>query len=820
MNAYSGNNKGKENKIKDEIGNHNIQISQLLAKIKDENSNKEKKRLYEEILQLNNVEKQYIFPYLLLIKEMFSKKEISSDEYENLLKKYDIYTQNEQYTKNSEENNTKKDSYMEKDSQNIKEKIKGFLESLKDKSDLYNSDGKSCKMQFINLIFESVKNINDINYKAIKRVTWENNQELYLYILYCSLVCSLYNRIEYYINKDSKNERLLEMGNYIKCINDIESTNEEIKTIEEKKIKIKEEIKKIEESIKVKIKKIKEEIKVETEKKNKKIKETETKIETEVEKKNKKEKEEIKKIKETEAKNKKKGERARKIKQEDLEEQINLIKEEIKKIKEEDEVEEKENNKNIKEEIKILEANFEEKAKQIKNLDELKIENERKKSFLENTRNTIILMEGPFFTRFISNLTTFLNEIEENYNKRFKDLEIKNNDDKILFEYYLLFIGNTDFSETIYTLSDMWNEFFAPLNDDEIQKKINILNKDEMDALEINFNRQKRVIEITIMYEKIIIENIDNYAIIPLINDIIKISIDYNLEWSLTKYLRPTKYKDNLFIYKIKNIWQNLIFKIFNSNAYNSIKFSFYDLKQIDFLSDQSIFLDIIDNIQFFTFNCIFNGNTISELYRIYENALFSKFHEKSVSLLIFYSFFIITNLHEIGGHFYVRFQYFYSLNEGFESPNINESEKPSYSVFGNLRGKESGERLEIKLFGRVINKLTINEALYILNINNYNQNIKEFQKNFYACNSKSIGELIDNSLEMFLTSLSIKKDDLLNRNYIGQYYSILDFNPNKELEKNEYYGYGIYSKHSLGLFEAPDEKKINGMLEIMKDFK
>ena len=130
-------------------------------------------------------------------------------------------------------------------------------------------------------------------------------------------------------------------------------------------------------------------------------------------------------------------------------------------------------------------------------------------------------MEGPFFTRFISNLTTFLNEIEENYNKRFKDLEIKNNDDKILFEYYLLFIGNTDFSETIYTLSDMWNEFFSPLNDDEIQEKINVLNKKR--TLKINFNRQKRVIEITIMYEKIIIENIDNYAIIPLINDIIKI---------------------------------------------------------------------------------------------------------------------------------------------------------------------------------------------------------------------------------------------------------------------------------------------------------
>ena len=33
----------------------------------------------------------------------------------------------------------------------------------------------------------------------------------------------------------------------------------------------------------------------------------------------------------------------------------------------------------------------------------------------------------------------------------------------------------------------------------------------------------------------------------------------------------------------------------------------------------------------------------------------------------------------------------------------------------------------------------------------------------------------------MFLTSLSINKDDLLNGNYIGQYYSNIDFNPIKK---------------------------------------
>ena len=107
--------------------------------------------------------------------------------------------------------------------------------------------------------------------------------------------------------------------------------------------------------------------------------------------------------------------------------------------------------------------------------------------------------------------------IENNYNKRFKDLEIKNNDDKILFEYYLLFIGNIDFSESVYTLANIWNEFFIPLTNDEIQEKINVLNKDKIGTLAINFNRQKRVIEIKIMFERIIIENIDNYAIILLL---------------------------------------------------------------------------------------------------------------------------------------------------------------------------------------------------------------------------------------------------------------------------------------------------------------
>ena len=57
-------------KIKDQISAHNNQISLYLDLIKEKKSNKDKKILYEKILELNNVEKQYIFSYLSLIENI------------------------------------------------------------------------------------------------------------------------------------------------------------------------------------------------------------------------------------------------------------------------------------------------------------------------------------------------------------------------------------------------------------------------------------------------------------------------------------------------------------------------------------------------------------------------------------------------------------------------------------------------------------------------------------------------------------------------------------------------------------------------------
>ena len=51
----------------------------------------------------------------------------------------------------------------------------------------------------------------------------------------------------------------------------------------------------------------------------------------------------------------------------------------------------------------------------------------------------------------------------------------------------------------------------------------------------------------------------------------------------------------------------------------------------------------------------------------------------------------------------------------------------------------------------------------------------------------------------------------------IGLYFSNRDFNANKELE-NDYFS--IYTKHPLGLFEEPDENKINGIFDILTNLK
>ena len=166
----------------------------------------------------------------------------------------------------------------------------------------------------------------------------------------------------------------------------------------------------------------------------------------------------------------------------------------------------------------------------------------------------------------------------------------------------------------------------------------------------------------------------------------------------------------------------------------------------------------------------------------------------------MYYGFLIIVNIHEIGDHFYIRFQNFNNIINGFESPKIEENEKPFHSKCGNIKGKESDEKLEIAIFGKVLETLTINEALFILNIKNYSKNAKDFKENFQNCNKKEITELIDAPLEELLSKLDIKinelnEDDVLNN---PKY-------PRKEYSRKNYYFSS--PRHPINFYYEKNEK-------------
>ena len=264
--------------------------------------------------------------------------------------------------------------------------------------------------------------------------------------------------------------------------------------------------------------------------------------------------------------------------------------------------------------------------------------------------------------------------------------------------------------------------------------------------------------------ENIIINNIDDYSFFNLI-DFIQFS-DNEIDWIKNKCLKVDKY-NNLFVFKVKDIWKDLLINIFASNVLDEIEVFLHKEKQINFLKIKPMITDIIDEIRFFTYKTKYFGITLDSTLKIYEYGLYNNLiKNKSVSLLIFYSFFIILNLHEIGGHLYVRMQYFLTLNKKFQSPKIDDYSffdySMHYSKYAINKGKESGELIEIKLFDRVVNSLTVKEALYVLNKQNYSQSLDKFKQNFKLCNEKKVESFIDDSMRTLLFNLGIKIDDIL----------------------------------------------------------
>ena len=130
---------------------------------------------------------------------------------------------------------------------------------------------------------------------------------------------------------------------------------------------------------------------------------------------------------------------------------------------------------------------------------------------------------------------------------------------------------------------------------------------------------------------------------------------------------------------------------------------------------------------------------------------------------IMFLAFNLVINEHEILGHLNIGYQ-IYSFGEQKKDKYNSPKVKPELSSdYAKKRGdKESGEDIEIKIFGRVISDLTLKEALFILNYHNYViYDYDSFRIKIMKCNEQKIS--LDDTFLEYLKMFKINPENILH---------------------------------------------------------
>jgi hypothetical protein len=198
----------------------------------------------------------------------------------------------------------------------------------------------------------------------------------------------------------------------------------------------------------------------------------------------------------------------------------------------------------------------------------------------------------------------------------------------------------------------------------------------------------------------------------------------YNYEYILNESL--IKRKINQIRNFLGNVLCSKLFKeIFEILYHPDVKFPFDDKNFVnDYLNEYLNFIPL----KSMTSNG-FTDKFTCEIYIFLQKKIFFvgndlfKIKKEDIELIksaLYISALIKTNIHETNHNFY---NYFYYSSNGiipFKIPRKKE-----------LNIRESKLHIELLLFNRIIHRINVAEAMYILNENNYNKSINEFNKGF-----------------------------------------------------------------------------------------
>ena len=376
------------------------------------------------------------------------------------------------------------------------------------------------------------------------------------------------------------------------------------------------------------------------------------------------------------------------------------------------------------------------------------------------------LFEGEFFYIYIKNFKKFLLGIKVNFNERFKNNKLDEIKDQLLFEDYIQLLSTYDFKdeEEEEELVSLWNQAFVPMRFEDKLNKINSHNISiKYAGKDIQFELTNNNILNKIKNGNVIfsVNNIDNYNLPSLLNDLTRNNNNEKYEYYLNKNLIPSLYDTELFLKKKWGYWKQILISILGSKSIKeNITIVFGEYSDEYFFRNQVYLSQLLDDIRFYTHKTNIGGCLNDNSLRIYEYGLFSSDKKKSISLLFFYSFNAVTNIHEISWHFFVKNQ---NIINSKNKKLLDLKNEKLFSNYAQGRKKESGESIEISLFGRRIRYLTIKEALYILEQDNYSLGVYEFKKGFLNCNSLDNKNIISEYSRRLLSELGINFKELPN---------------------------------------------------------
>ena len=349
------------------------------------------------------------------------------------------------------------------------------------------------------------------------------------------------------------------------------------------------------------------------------------------------------------------------------------------------------------------------------------------------------IIHSNYFKEYIDGFKEFYNELSDDLNKKFFKNKNLNESDIKLFEIFIHTLSNYDFHKLNNNTIEIWKDSLKELSIQDINNKLKeyIIKNDNFTLINDNKDLQMKC------RKKIInIENIKQYSIKPLIKYLIykegSIKINnFSFNFELIKYLKIQYFSEYFHKNLFNDKWKKFYYDFFDSKTIKSLISSLYptSAKYIT----KEIFIYIINSINFFNFYC-YKINQSYPLYTIFITGII-KNNEEPLEILKYYIRFYIIILHEILRNI-LSFIIGSLYDKNIQFP---ETKTDIYSKTAMSIGKESEEHLHMKLFGKLLNELTINELCFIFNIKNYSEeNYEKFKINFSNCNNKKKYEIPD----------------------------------------------------------------------------